>query len=514
MDTTAHISSNALLLRLSELLAQHMGLHFPPERRVDLLRGITAAARDFRFPDADTCIRWLLSAPLTQSQIETLASHLTIGETYFFREKEAFDALREHILPTLVEARRQSGKHLRIWSAGCSTGEEAYSIAILVQRLIPDYKTWNITILGTDLNPHALRKAEAGIYSDWSFRNPPSWLRAEYFHPTGDGRYEIIPQIREMVTFSYLNLVEDFYPSLSTNTNAMDFIFCRNVLMYFKPQLAAMIVSKHHQTLVDDGWLIVNPSEASPSMFGQFAIADFPGVVLYRKTMNGAAPGMALNEETTISETIPLQGRLSQDIAEAVSLLKIKSHLSAAPIKAHAKPPLPKSSPLQSPAYQNALSLYLQGHYLAALEATTELLASKPHDAHAMSLMVRIHANRGELAVALQWCEKTIAAERMNPVGHYLRAIILQEQGLADEAVQSLKRTLYLDQDFVLAHFALGNLCRQQGKQQEAEKHFANALLLLNVCAQDEVLPESDGLTAGRLMEIIQTSMNGQEATA
>jgi chemotaxis protein methyltransferase CheR len=510
---TAHISGNAVLLpRLSELLARQMGLHFPPERWVDLLRGITAAARDFHFPDADTCMQWLLSAPLTQSQIETLASHLTIGETYFFREKEAFDALREHILPALIEARRQSGKHLRIWSAGCSTGEEAYSIAILVQRLIPDYKTWNITILGTDLNPHALRKAAAGVYSDWSFRNPPSWLRSEYFRPTGDGRYEIIPQIREMVTFSYLNLVEDFYPSLSTNTNAMDFIFCRNVLMYFKPQLAAMIVSKHHQTLVDDGWLIVNPSEASPSMFGQFAIADFPGVVLYRKTMDGTAPGMALNKETTISETIPGQGRLTQldVVGVAVApLLKMKSHLPAPSIKAHAK-----SSALQSPVHQNALPLYLQGHYAAAKEATTRLLASYPHDANAMSLMVRIHANLGELPVALQWSERAIAAERMNPVGHYLRAAILQEQGLADEAVQSLKRTLYLDQDFVLAHFALGNLCRQQGKQQEAEKHFANALLLLNVCPQDTVLPESDGLTAGRLMEIIQTSMNGQEATA
>jgi chemotaxis protein methyltransferase CheR len=508
---TAHISSDLLLPRLSELLARQMGLHFPPERWVDLMRGITAAASDFHFPDADACMQWLLSAPLTRSQIETLASHLTIGETYFFREREAFDALRERIFPALIEARRQSGKHLRIWSAGCSTGEEAYSIAILVQRLIPDYKAWNITILGTDLNSHALRKAEAGIYSDWSFRNPPSWLRAEYFRPAGDGRYEIIPQIREMVTFSYLNLVEDAYPSLSTNTNAMDFIFCRNVLMYFKPQLATMIVSKHYQALVDDGWLIVNPSETSPSMFGQFAVADFPGVILYRKTMDRTAPEMALNEKTAKSKTIPGQGRLLSRLdvvgAAVAPLLKMKSHSPTASIKAHAK-----SSALQSPAHQNALSLYLHGHYEAAKEATTRLLASHPHDANEMSLMVRIHANLGELSEALQWSERAIAAERMNPVGHYLRAAILQEQGLADEAVQSLKRTLYLDQDFVLAHFALGNLCRQQGKPQEAEKHFANALLLLNVCPQDTVLPESDGLTAGRLMEIIQTSMNGQEA--
>lgn len=508
---TAHLTGDVLLPRLSELLSRHMGLYFPPERWVDLLRGITAAGHDFHFADADSFIQWLLSTPLTQSRIETLARHLTIGETYFFREKEAFDALREHIFPALITARRQSGKHLRIWSAGCSTGEEAYSIAILVQRLIPDYKTWNITILGTDLNQHALRKAAAGIYSEWSFRKPPSWLREEYFRPTEDGHYEIIPQIKEMVTFSYLNLVEDVYPSLATNTNAMDFIFCRNVLMYFKPELAATIVSKHYQTLVDDGWLIVSPSEASPSMFGQFVVADIPGVILYRKTMDGAVPGMMRNEETTMAEPIHKQERLPQRRAAAAAIApmgKMKAHSSAASIRAYAKSPT-----LQSPDYQNVLSLYLQGRYAAAEEATTTLLASHPHDADVMSLMVRIHANLGKLSTALQWSEKTIAADRMNPVGHYLRAAILQEQGLADEAMQSLKRTLYLDQDFVLAHFSLGNLCRQLGRSHEAKKHFANALLLLKVCNQDEVLPESDGLTAGRLMDIIQISMNGQEAT-
>lgn len=247
-------------------------------------------------------------------------------------------------------------------------------------------------------------------------------------------------------------------------------------------------------------------------MFSQFGIADIPGVILYRKTMDGAAPNMMRNEEATISGPIHKQGRLPQrGAATAVfaPMGKVKANPSAASIKTYAKSP-----PLQSPDYQNVLSLYSQGRYADAKDATSTLLLSHPHDAEVMSLMVRIHANLGELSAALQWSEKTIAADRMNPAGHYLRAVILQEQGLSDEAMQSLKRTLYLDQDFVLAHFALGNLCRQLGRSHEAEKHFANALLLLRVCHQDEVLPESDGLTAGRLMDIIQTSKNGQEATA
>ena len=253
--------------RLSEFLAQQMGLHFPAERWPDLARGIDAAALEFRFPDAASCIQWLLSAPLSRSQVEILSSHLTVGETYFFREPQVFDVLQTHILPALIQSRRQSGQHLRLWSAGCASGEEAYSLAILLQRLLPDFRQWNISILATDINPHALQKAAAGIYGDWSFRNAPPWLREGYFRAIPGGRYEIAPAVRDMVTFSYLNLAADVYPSLLNNTNAMDIIFCRNVLMYFSPQRAQQVIHNLYRCLVDGGWLIVRRPIANRKRF-------------------------------------------------------------------------------------------------------------------------------------------------------------------------------------------------------------------------------------------------------
>ena len=202
-----------LVARLSDFLAQQIGLHFPKERWSDLKRKIAAAAPAFGAPDAESCAQRLLSAPLTRNQIEILASHLTVGETYFLREKKSFDLLEQQIFPELLRARAGAERRLRVWSAGCCSGEEPYSLAILLDRLIPGFRDWNITLLATDINPEFLRKAADGVYGEWSFRDAPAWLRERYFKKRKNGRFEIDPHIRNRVTFSYLNLAEDVYRS-------------------------------------------------------------------------------------------------------------------------------------------------------------------------------------------------------------------------------------------------------------------------------------------------------------
>ena len=252
---------DALLSQLSDFLEVHMGLHFPRQRWHDLERGVAAASRDAGYANAETFVRWLLGAPLTRTRIEGLASHLTIGETYFFREKASLDILEQRILPELLQARAQGDRRLRIWSAGCCSGEEPYSIAMLLDRLIPDPAKWNVTILATDINPQFLRKAAQGIYSAWSFRETPGWLKELYFTRRADGRFEIQPRMRQMVSFSYLNLAEDSYPSLVNGTNAMDIILCRNVLMYFAPETRSIAYAKLDQALEDDGLLMLGAAE-------------------------------------------------------------------------------------------------------------------------------------------------------------------------------------------------------------------------------------------------------------
>jgi chemotaxis protein methyltransferase CheR len=486
--------SDITLTQLSAFIAAHMGLHFPRERWCDLERGVSSAARESGFNDAESYIQWLISSPLTKTQMTTLASHLTVGETYFFREPKSCAMLEAHILPALICSRRGTERRLRIWSAGCCTGEEPYSIAILLNKMLPDLQEWQITILATDIHLRFLEKAQEGIYSEWSFRDVPVWLKERYFKRTQEGRFAILPGIKRMVTFSYLNLAEDAYPALLNNTQAMDIIFCRNVLMYFAPEQANKVIQRLYRALVENGWLIVSPSEASHTLFSPFATVNFPGAIFYQKRSHGSEglKELILQEITNP----PLPGETlcyPQRTPETHAPFALESEERMA---AEAQPT----------ACEEALALYAQGHYAEAAERIAIWLEEHPADATALALLARLYANQGKLAEALKWCEQASAADRLNPGYHYLLASILQEQGQVEAALRSFKRALYLDPNFVLAHVALGNLTQQQGRFKESKKHFANALSLLGSYRHEDILPESDGMTAGRLREIIQST--------
>ncbi len=505
-----HGVSEPLLCRLSEFVADRIGLHFPRERWGDLERGIYAAARELCRPekDAESCLRGLASSELTKAQVEVLASHLTVGETYFFREKKSFEALENHILPELIRSRRGRDQRLRIWSAGCATGEEPYSLAILLTRVIPDLRDWNITILATDINVRFLQKASAGVYGAWSFRENPQWVQAGYFGGNKEGRFEILPHLKTLVSFSYLNLAEDSYPSLFNNTNAMDIILCRNVLMYFVPERAKDVIRKLACSLAEGGWLLVSPTETSQVSHSQFATVNFPGVALYRKDAKppetAFAPSWSPPDEPAAGFPPPLERVRENEVG--VRLLQDRSETAAMVEEA--------SEPESAPAvYSEAAALYAQGHYAEAAEKILLSFPRNQEEAKAMALLARVCANQGKLAEARAWCEKAIAADKMNPALYFLRSTILQELGSTKEATAALQRCLYLEPDFVLAHFSLGNLAWRQARFQESRRHFQNALSLLSSYRQQEALPESEGITAGRLAEIIRATALGATFT-
>lgn len=474
------------LSRLSEFVAEHTGLYFSKERWRELERGIIAASGELGFGDVEPCIDWLTSAPLTRSQIEILASHLTIGETYFFREKMSFEMLKDHILRTLIPSRQETDKRLRLWSAGCATGEEPYTLAMLLSDIVPDVRHWNITILATDINPRFLHKASEGVYSEWSFRDVPQSCKEKYFKRAKDGRYEILPRIKKMVTFSYLNLMENVYPSLLNNTNAMDVILCRNVLMYFQGQNQRKVIGNLYRSLTDKGWLIVGASEMSHVLFSQFDAGDQPGAPCYLK----AERTVAVPEPKIKFDSLPT------------------SPLSAAPERLvperlNSKTPVRKETPHQT-LLETAYSLYEQGSYEEAAVSVLNALSDNRKDSKALMLLAKSYANQGKLSEAIKWCEKAIAADKLNPSCHYLCATILQEQGLVEEGIKALRKALYADHNFVLAHFAIGHLMQRKGIPREAERHFENACSLLNLYEQDDILPESEGISAGRLKEMIR----------
>ncbi|MEW6237704.1 MAG: CheR family methyltransferase [Candidatus Omnitrophota bacterium] len=481
-------------------MAAHMGLYFPEERYPELERGIVSSARQFGFHEPNSFLHWLTSSPLTQEQIETLASYLTVGETYFFRQKRDFDVLEEHILPELIRSRRENCKRLRIWSAGCCTGEEPYSIAILLSRLIPDWREWNIDIMATDINTRFLKKAAQGRYGKWSFRNSLDSIQERFFEKKVDDAFEILPAIKKLAAFSYLNLAKDAYPSLANNTNARDIIFCRNVLMYFSPEQARKAVDKFYHSLIEGGWLIVSPCELSPVLFSSFLAVHFPDSILYRKVSQSARTAVFFPEkkEETTAETAFLGEWPNESDFEIDSI----PNAADSSLKRIMEPERPAQQPASLEERGNWPKQEPRGE-----AESNERLPLDQGGAMENARLARTCANQGRLQEALEWCEKAVAANRVDAGLHYLRAMILQEQGNIEETIASLKRALYLDPQFALAYFALGNIARRQGNLSKSNKYFENAASLLSAYKLDDALPESDGITAGRLLEIVRSTI-------
>jgi len=442
-----------LLSRLIGIVSDRMGLYFPPHRHKDFVGGIGAAAEKFGFDDAAECAEWLVSTEWSRDRIETLAACLTIGETYFFRNAGDVALLRDEIIPALVGAHAGSDKTLRFWSAGSCTGEEPYTIAMLLCDAIPHIEEWNISILGTDINPRFLRKAAEGVFSAWSFRATPDEMKERYFRPTEEGRFAICPSIRKMVRFAYLNLASDSFPSHLSGTNAMDVILCRNVLIYFTPAQSGQVLGDLGRSLVEGGWLLVSPSDGA-------LVAD-----------------ERLNRVESIKATCFRKAPLGAGTME-----REKKSAPRAKKKVRKKRPPPAVGPSRPIADR----------------------APVGPSGEALSAEARARANAGELSQALARCEEAAARNKMDPEVHHLHAAILQELGRFDEAADALRRVLYLDSDHVLAHFALGSLCMQGEKEADAKRHFANALDLLRGRRREELIEHSEGITAGRMITIIE----------
>ncbi|OGU40358.1 MAG: hypothetical protein A2X61_11040 [Ignavibacteria bacterium GWB2_35_12] len=499
-----HIQENSAY-QLSGLISAKFGLNFPKERFRDLENGLNKAKKDFGFDDLVQFVDWLLGIELTSAQIEQLASHFTIGETYFFRDIKYFNAIEKILKEELIPQKSNLDKRLRIWSAGCSTGEEPYSIAIMANRILADLKDWNITIVGTDINTKSLKKAQGGIYKEWSFRNPPDWLKADYFTESSKGSYQINQSIKDMLTFQYHNLAIDPYPSLINNLFAFDIIFCRNVMMYFTQDLMSIVIEKFYHSLNDSGLLIVSPSEASHILFGAYETLYYPDVILYKKIRTDYIPEKLhqidkenyfhLDKEIADYDLFPVQKK-SKKVNNAPK--KIPQEIEKKVYKR-----IDISFSQTAEPMENAMNLFKSGHYDEAEKLLKSILSSDKKNTGAMSLLSNIYGNRGLTEEANTWSQKAIDADKLNPEPYYLQAMLLQETGKTEEAAARLKKVLYLDSKSVLAHFGLGNLLFKQGKISESNRHFKNVSKLLCDYDDNEIIGESDGITAGRFKEII-----------
>lgn len=502
---TTSISDTTIQALRAYLLA-HLGLSYSKNHEKDLSRKIEYAAKEFGYANPARFVDWLLEAKLTDQQTGALASHLTIGETYFLREKKSFDFLEQLYLPGLIQKRYGADKRLRVWCAGCATGEEAYSIAIVLLQSIPDILHWDISILATDINPVFLEKAKKGIFSKWSFRNNPEGFILKYFRIEGPNEFHILPRVKQMVTFAQLNLADDSYPSVQTGTEGIDIIFCRNVLIYFSPEGTRTLTDRLYESLVKGGILVVSPVEMSGMISPKFSKINYAGFSVYQKGAHGPEEEPSCFRKGTSLQTVKadpipaLKKEPVHHLDDQSGLHRLKRLLPEKRIPET----ILKTEKEQEQAYEDALLLFELGDFAEAESILSGLVRKEAlNGKSAISLLARTKANLGKLKEAGELYERAIHLDKLDPKLHYLMAIVMHEQGDDEKAIHLLNSSLYLDHDFVLAWFLLGTLWMRAGKQDSGKKSYRNAIKSLSKLSHDEILPESDGITVGRFREIL-----------
>lgn len=459
-----------LLEEFTVFLEKKMGLYYPKNRLGDLEKRLLAITQSFEFSDVATCVQWLIKAPLTKEQIEILAEHLTIGETYFFRDEHFYAALEKEILPEIIK-RHQNDRCIRIWSAACSTGEEPYSIAMLLHRLLLDLKDWDITLIGTDINAQFLQKARKGQYKKWSFRAIPEAIKERYFHKNSDDSYTVIPEIHRLVKFQSLNLVEDPYP------DQMDLISCHNVLIYFSEGQIAKTIGQLSAALNDNGILSLAAIEVPFVAEKNLILQRYPKMICHKRG---------------IQEEIPVKPKQVHPPK--------KKEIKFQPPKSHPAPILEKKKVTpKKTLYEECQHLYINKGYEEVAGKLSSFLMPFQKDPktlqtylHEVQLLIRTYANQGDFAKSIAWCEAALAADKLNPLTHYLHATVLQAEGQAVSAIKALKSALFIDPYFIMAHYMLGMLEKEQGNESAALQHIQVALKLIDEVPQEAHVPGTD----------------------
>jgi chemotaxis protein methyltransferase CheR len=409
----------------------------------------------------------LLRTAWTPRMKEVLAEALTVGETYFFRDRALFDLLAREELPRLLLRAAKEGRPLRIWSAGCSSGEEPYSLAMVLEDLPDAHKTF---LLATDINPAFLEKAMEGVYGDWSFRESPPGIKERFFAREGN-RYILAPRIRRKVRFQLLNLAEACYPSVLTHTTHLDLILCRNVLMYLAPETGAAILRRFHEALVEGGTLILGPSETFLADKAGFRFDYRDGCIFLMKPPAMPPAPAPLPHRSRI----PAAGvgkEVPSDPGEVTSRERFEPHLRARGADGA------RAAPAGPPA-------------------------ADWDGVPGMARLARSLADQGRLTDALYWSDQA-SAIRPDPSVEFLRAATLLELDNPQAAERLLRRVLFLDPGHIPARLELGNLASGRGDAAEAERQYRTALLALRDLPEEEVLPDSGGVTAGTLLGLVE----------
>jgi len=459
---------------VAAILRRRLGLPPQAARAEEIKASVELAMRQAGVDDVSRFAAALQAGEINIDEMVETVDSLTVRETYFFRHAGQFELLRTSILPELKKVLSRRAQ-LRLWCAGCATGEEPYSLAIvLAEAGLLD----RVHILATDVSRESLARARRAHYGRWSFRETPPEFATRWFHCV-EGVHVLDESIRRHVVFEPLNLAGDPYPCLANGTWGLDLILCRNVLLYFDKDTIRRAALHFHDSLREGGWLMTGPSDPSLEHLAPFEVTYTRAGVLYRRRtpfVRAPAHPPRRRRRTTVRR------------------LAVSASVAA--------PTVGAVDPLIS-----ARAAFQAGNWaVAALHAAAAGAALE-----AKVLEVRALANQGHAAQAETVARQALRTHEQAIELHFLRALLLLTLKREADALECARRAVYLDRGFVIGHFLIGEIQSRLGHRRGARIAYRNALELCKALPPDTLLPLGDGHSAGRLATTAAEQLAGLE---
>jgi chemotaxis protein methyltransferase CheR len=444
------------LAELASLLKEKVGLHVRPDSYHALRMAIRARIEERGEAAQGTIDAYLarLREDASGDELRALLPLVTVGKTNFFRDSRQFAAL-EALVPDLLQRRRKGGAPIAIWSAGCATGEEPYSIAMTAAE--HGVLAEEIDLAATDLNPQAVAASSEGRYTARRVQEMEPGRIERFFQPDGSG-YKVRPELRRMVgRIQPQNLNAPVYPR--PQTGSWDIIFCRNVIIYFDTATARQVLSRFHAVLAPGGFLFLGYSESLFRLFDGFQLTEIAGAFVYRKPAKPLTPAVPRAPEPApfYTPSAPVQ------------------HLSAPRAKPAAGPaPQPERSPQE--ILDASVTLVETGKFEAAVEQLERLVAQGGEDLAARLTLANLYGVLRQPERARESYQAALALEPLSAEAHLFFGIHLLGVGELDGAANELGRALYLDPDLALGHYYLGRCRERQRDPARARICYRNAV--------------------------------------
>jgi chemotaxis protein methyltransferase CheR len=467
--------------RFRLLVGRRFGLHFD-DSKSGFLADVLARHSDAAGEPASVYLD-RLDLQRDRQRLRALAADLTVGETYFFRNIEQFRALSEVVVPERMAVRGPQ-RRLRVLSAGCASGEEPYSLALLLRERVAD-PGWDISVRAVDINPVMLEKAAQGKYSAWALRETPEEIKRRWFKAQGRD-FLLDDAIKNSVSFLELNLAEDDADLWAPET--YDIVFCRNVAMYFTPQDAQILIGRITRALAPRGFLFLGHAETLRGVSNDFHLRHTHGTFYYVRHEQLAAAAdtacaSASPESRPAAIADPAQSSMwantwidtVQRASERIRNLAESSHASMETPDAVTVP-----LPAQPVFHLNVvLECLKQERFGEALELLASLPGGSTQDREVLLLRAVLLTHSGQLSAAERVCRELLQLDELSAGAHYLLALCREGSGDRSDAAEHDRVATYLDPGFAMPRLHLGLMARRLGDREDAQRELGQALVLL-----------------------------------